>query len=114
MRRYNEEPYHRQYVDVLALHKKNGTLEIKTIYWPDGREFAVETTEEGPYVQSPLTGAPGKKYVVKINGQKRDIYLQKDRFFVDVPGYGGEDTPISFTEEEWEDIEMMIARSNIK
>ena len=111
MKTGREEGWHRQYVDVSVLHKHDGGLAILKIYWPDGRAFTVSETVEGPYAQSPYTGAPGKRYTVTIQGMKRDIYLQKDRFFVDVPGYGGEDNTFYLNETDWKDIELALKKA---
>ena len=98
-----EEIYHRQFVDVLAFHRKDGTLEIREICWPDGRVFPVENTIGGTYEKSLFSGGTGRKYTVTIRGRKRDIYCAKDRFFVDVPGISPEmvsDFPESILSEE--------------
>lgn len=98
----NRQPYHKQYIDVVILHKTDGSVEIQEIIWPDGRRFRVQKTEALGYAAGKHTGAPGKAYAVWIGHRKRIIYCQKNRYFVEVPGALHKEDTFEIPEEDLE------------
>jgi hypothetical protein len=75
-------PVYKKYVDVLELRKKDGTLEPVEILWDDKHAYKIEKSE---YLQfgTSRAGGGGKHWRVWIHSQQRDLYLQKDKWFIE-------------------------------
>lgn len=79
----NRHIWRKQYVDAIVLHKRDGSIEIMEILWPDGRRFKVDKTEAHGYASGSRTGSGGKEYAIWIKGRQRLLFLEKNRFFVE-------------------------------
>lgn len=73
---------YKKYVDVLELRRKDGTLEPVEILWDDKHTYKIDKSE---YLQfgTSQAGGGGKHWHVWIHGQRRDMYLQKDKWFIE-------------------------------
>jgi hypothetical protein len=71
----------KKYVDVLELRKKDGTMEPVEIIWDDKHSYKIEKAE---FLQFGISKAGGgKHWHVWIHGQQRDMYLEKDKWFIE-------------------------------
>ncbi len=73
---------YKRYVDVILRHHKNGTLEPLYICWDDGLNYKIEKVVERTRRASPAGGC-GVRYTCLIHGQRRNLYLEKDKWFVE-------------------------------
>ena len=82
--------YKAKYVDVVALHTADGTLDIKQIIYDMDHIYDVSKTVSLGYSAAP-SGGGGKCYQITIGSKVRKIWWQKDRFFVcrKEPAIGG-------------------------
>lgn len=80
--RYSEPTVYKKYVDVVELRKKDGTLEPLEIVWSNGQHYKIDKSEFKQYGES-KAGSGGKHYIVWINGEKRNMYLEKDKWFIE-------------------------------
>jgi hypothetical protein len=79
---------YKRYVDVQVLMKKDGSLQPLAVYWQneDGISvrFAIdriiESTASSRVSES---GSVGRLFTVVIKGQRRRLYLEKNRWFIE-------------------------------
>jgi hypothetical protein len=81
-------PYIKHYVSVEERRSKTGELKLLKLVWDDGKEYPIERSEYKGY-DTGRSGAYGRKYVIwfknrSLDNQCRDIFLEKDRFFVEI------------------------------
>ena len=70
----------KRYVDVVALHREDGSVRPLSIVWEDGRRFKVERILDTRRAASLKVGGTGMRYLVRI--QNKDTFL----FFEDPAG----------------------------
>lgn len=80
--RYAGPTVYKKYVDVIELRKKDGMLEPLEIVWSNGQRYKIDRFEFKQYGES-KTGSGGKHYIVWINGEQRDMFLEKDKWFIE-------------------------------
>lgn len=78
----------KHYVDVQAVMKKDGSVQPLAIYWPNGDgipvRFAIDRIlEQSAGSRISAAGSAGKQYIVLIRGQRRKLYLEKNRWFIE-------------------------------
>ncbi len=78
----------KRYVDVQALMKQDGTVQPLAVFWPNADgipvRFAIERILDqsaGSRISS--SGSVGRQYTVLIRGQRRKLYLEKNRWFIE-------------------------------
>ena len=79
----------KRYVDVLEIRKKDGSLVPLRILW-NNDEYVIEKILRREHRIS-QTGSAGICYRVLIQGQYRNLYLEKDKWFIE----SGKDTDYS-------------------
>ena len=78
------------YVDVDAKWLKEGLIVPVAIYWQMGQDESVvelcviDRIISGPDRRTSHVGGVGKRYVIEISGQRRNLFLEKDRWFLEV------------------------------
>lgn len=79
------------YVDVDVKWLKEGVLIPTALYWQTGRDeeaevekFEIDRIISGPEHRTSLAGGVGKRYEIEISGHRRYIYLEKDKWFLEV------------------------------
>lgn len=107
--RYSPVHLYKKYVDVLEIRHKDGTIEPKAIIF-DGKSYRIDKFEFNHQYASSRAGGGGKYYKIYMNGRKRNLFLEKDKWFIETtklpPGTvddGYSDNP-SLTEEELEEL----------
>lgn len=76
----------KRYVDVDVRWKKDGTIVPNMLYWEteNGTEkFEIEQILSGPRSMASTAGGVGKRYQVLIKKNKRNLFLEKDRWFIE-------------------------------
>ena len=78
----------KHYVDVQAVMKKDGSIQPLAVYWPNGDGipvcFAIERIlDQSAGSRISAAGSVGKHYIVLIRGQRRKLYLEKNRWFIE-------------------------------
>lgn len=71
------------YVDVEALHTKDGALLPMSIRWIDGREYAVDRVLDVRKAASLKAGGIGIRYTCRICGKERYIWYENPSWFVE-------------------------------
>ncbi|MBQ9328575.1 MAG: hypothetical protein IJ225_08600 [Solobacterium sp.] len=77
---------YKKYVDVDVEWKKDGTIVPTAIIW--GTDQGIERYEidrilSGPSSRASAAGGVGKRYEVLIQKHKRNLFLEKDKWFVE-------------------------------
>lgn len=109
--RYTPSPIYKKYVDVLEIRHKDGTLEPKAILF-DGKAYKIDKVEFNHQYASSRAGGGGKYYAIYMNGRKRSLFLEKDKWFIEtikrppgtVDNVLGDNQ--SLTKEELEEIDL--------
>ncbi len=73
---------YKRYVDVILLHRKTGEIVPLYIVWADGRRYRVDkirTVEK----RASEVGGGGIRYTCMIQGKERNLFLEKDRWFIE-------------------------------
>ena len=73
---------YKRYVDVLVLMKKDHQMVPQKLYWDNGREYSIDKVFRVEKRASQVGGG-GIRYEVKIQGQIRYLYYEKDRWFIE-------------------------------
>ena len=79
----NGEVRQKVYVEVVALHKKDGTIDPMYVIYKDGRAFRVENVFDVRKAAAYHTGAIGLQYHVKIGEKRTHLYYERPRWFVE-------------------------------
>lgn len=79
--RYLGPSYFKKYVNVLEIRRKDGTLEPKEIIF-DNKRYKIEKFEFKQYGNS-HAGSGGKHYTIWINGHVHEMFLEKDKWFIE-------------------------------
>lgn len=74
----------KQYVSVVLRCDTNGQLEPQQIHWDDGRVFEIDRVLDVRKRASLKAGGSGLRYTVRILGRERYLYLEENRWFVEV------------------------------
>lgn len=76
------------YVDVDVHWKKDGTLVPTAIWWDQGidevEKYEIDEVVKGPYTRTGKTFSYGKCYDVRIGHSMRYLFLEKDKWFLEV------------------------------
>lgn len=76
----------KRYVDVEVLWTKDGNIIPTAIIWSsaEGTErFEVTKVLSGPRSMASKAGGVGKRYEIQIGRSKRNLFREKDRWFIE-------------------------------
>ena len=73
----------RTYVDVVSVQYKNGNLKPLFILWDAKRKYAIEKVLNIKYPSDAAKGQNRLQYTCMINGYKRALYYENERWFVE-------------------------------
>lgn len=71
------------YVEVIALHKKDGTCEPMFVTYKDGRTFRIDRVLDRRRAAGRHTGAVGLRYSVEIGSTRTFLFFENPRWFVE-------------------------------
>lgn len=73
------------YIDCLALMTTDGVPKPQKIFWEDGRIFEIDKILDIRKKASTKGGGAGLRYTVKINGYIKYLFLNSDKWFLELP-----------------------------
>ncbi|MCI5723737.1 MAG: hypothetical protein MR283_06985 [Erysipelotrichaceae bacterium] len=73
---------YKRYVDVVVVQKKTGELRPLYLFWNDGKSYKIDRVVSHGRRAS-CVGGCGMRFVCIIQGRCRNLYLEKDRWFVE-------------------------------
>lgn len=73
----------KKYISVTAIFDEDGNLLPLSITWEDGRKFHIDKVTDIRYAASLKAGGAGIRYTVLIGGNKKYIFLEDNRWFLD-------------------------------
>jgi len=73
-----------KYIEVIALMKQNSNPTPLKIIWEDGRTFEIDRVLDERKKASTKGGGAGIRYLVKINGHERHIFLKDYNWFIEL------------------------------
>lgn len=73
---------YKRYVDVILRHHKNGEVQPLYVCWDDGLNYKIEKIIGKARRASPAGGC-GIRFACMIHGQQRNLYLEKDKWFIE-------------------------------
>lgn len=71
------------YVEVIARHALDGSVEPLALVWEDGRVFAIDRVVEKRRAASMRVGGHGLRYTVSICGRERFVWLDDRGWYVE-------------------------------
>ena len=83
MTKPGEEIRTKVYVEVVALHKKDGSCEPMLVIYADGRCFKIDRILDVRRAAAYHTGAVGLRYHVQIESKRTFLYYERPRWFVE-------------------------------
>ncbi|MBQ9047173.1 MAG: hypothetical protein IJ120_04650 [Solobacterium sp.] len=73
---------YKRYVDVVLMQKKTGRIVPLYLFWEDGRKYKIDKVISAERRASPVGGC-GIRYACMIQGERRNLYLEKDKWFIE-------------------------------
>ena len=73
----------KEYVSVTARFDPDGNLLPVKLHWKDGRIFDIDRILDIRYAASLKAGGAGIRYLCRISGHERYLFLEDNRWFVD-------------------------------
>lgn len=73
---------YKKYVDVILYQNTDGKIVPLQICWNNGRRYTIDRVVSVERRAS-LAGGCGIRYVCMIQGQCRNLFLEKDRWFIE-------------------------------
>ncbi|NLH64111.1 MAG: hypothetical protein GX478_07995 [Erysipelotrichaceae bacterium] len=73
---------YKRYVDVEVRMQKDRTMVPLRLVWDDGRKYEIDKVGRAEKRASQVGGC-GIRYEVKIHGQYRYLFFEKDRWFIE-------------------------------
>lgn len=73
---------YKRYIDVITLQKKDGQIRPLYICWEDGRKYHIDKVISVEQRASQVGGC-GMRYVCRIQGAERNLFLEKNRWFIE-------------------------------
>lgn len=80
----------KRYVDVVALHREDGSVRPLSIVWEDGRRFKVDRILDTRRAASLKVGGTGVRYLVRIRDRDTFLFYENPRWFVEEKVRAGE------------------------
>ena len=75
----------KKYVEVTAHHNAQGFVRPLIIWWDDGRKYEIDRVLDVRRAASLKAGGIGIRYTCRILGKERYLYLDEDKWYVNVP-----------------------------
>lgn len=73
---------YKRYVDVVVIQKKNGQMTPLYLCWDDGKKYKIDKIISKERRASPVGGC-GIRFACLIQGNRRNLYLEKDKWFIE-------------------------------
>ena len=73
---------YKRYVDIVLKQTKQGKIEPLYVCWENGKSYAIDKVLSIERRASQVGGC-GVRYVCLICGQRRNLYLEKNRWFIE-------------------------------
>ncbi|MBP3891170.1 MAG: hypothetical protein J6D29_03270 [Solobacterium sp.] len=73
---------YKRYVDVVLIQKKSGGIVPLYVCWENGKKYKIDRIISAERRASPVGGC-GMRYACMIQGKRRNLYLEKDRWFIE-------------------------------
>lgn len=73
---------YKRYVDVILEQTKNGQIMPLYICWDNGRKYRIDKVVSRERRASQVGGC-GIRYVCMIHGERRNLFLEKNRWFIE-------------------------------
>lgn len=77
------EKTYKVYVDITALHKKDGGMRPLSVVWLDGKTYDIDAVTDVRRAASLKAGGVGLRYTCRIAGQTTFLFYEEDRWFVE-------------------------------
>lgn len=75
----------KKYVEVTAHHNGQGFVRPLILWWDDGRKYEIDRVLDVRRAASLKAGGIGIRYTCRILGKERYLYLDEDKWYVNVP-----------------------------
>lgn len=75
----------KKYVEVTAHHNAQGFARPLILWWDDGRKYEIDRVLDVRRAASLKAGGIGIRYTCRILGKERYLYLDEDKWYVNVP-----------------------------
>ena len=75
----------KKYVEVTAHHNAQGFVRPLILWWDDGRKYEIDRVLDVRRAASFKAGGIGIRYTCRILGKERYLYLDEDKWYVNVP-----------------------------
>ena len=75
----------KKYVEVTAHHNAQGFVCPLILWWDDGRKYEIDRVLDVRRAASLKAGGIGIRYTCRILGKERYLYLDEDKWYVNVP-----------------------------
>ena len=75
----------KKYVEVTAHHNAQGFVRPLILWWDDGRKYEIDRVLDVRRAASLTAGGIGIRYTCRILGKERYLYLDEDKWYVNVP-----------------------------
>ena len=76
--------YKKEYVSVNATFEKDGSIVPNSIFWTDGKVFNIDRIINICNCASLKVGGSGIRYTCIISNKQTYLFLEKDKWFVEV------------------------------
>ncbi len=73
----------KMYVDVIAHHHTDGKIKPLVIIWKNGVKYSIDKITQVMPAASLKTGGAGIRYTCFIQGARRYLFLDEDRWFIE-------------------------------
>lgn len=72
-------------MEVTAHHNAQGFVRPLILWWDDGRKYEIDRVLDVRRAASLKAGGIGIRYTCRILGKERYLYLDEDKWYVNVP-----------------------------
>lgn len=72
----------KRYVDVVLVQRKSGESQPLYLYWEDGKKYKIDKVISVERRASEVGGC-GVRYACMIEGRRRNLFLEKNRWFIE-------------------------------
>ncbi|MBR2844846.1 MAG: hypothetical protein IKF00_06530 [Solobacterium sp.] len=73
---------YKRYVDVILMQKRTGDITPMYLIWENGQKYKIDKILSRERRASPVGGC-GMRYVCLIQGNRRNLYQEKDKWFIE-------------------------------
>lgn len=74
----------KKYVDMVVVQYKSGCMKPLFLVWENGVKYPIDKVLNVRKAASLKAGGRGVRYSCLISGQKKDLYLEDDKWFVEI------------------------------